>query len=153
MKRVKHLHAMVRQRKDDCEIRWNLKTMNEQQRTMLRKSGKQLFVEEVDQLTTKRSWTYRSGWRSETWAKASFVSTCELLGGGSLRSSQYTGCDLLTHEGSSRDSWSAQRQLPVGFLVPSFLYVVVAVAMGETVTSATKQTRSCAEDEDWFEPH
>ena len=36
------------------------------------------------------------------WDKASFfLSTCELLGGRTLRISRDTGCDLLTREGSS----------------------------------------------------
>ena len=39
VKRVEYLQAMVRQRKDK-EVQCNLKTMNEQQRAMLRKSGK-----------------------------------------------------------------------------------------------------------------
>ena len=37
---------------DDAEVQRNLKTMSEQQRAMLRKSGKQLSVDEIDQLTT-----------------------------------------------------------------------------------------------------
>ena len=42
MERVEHLHAMVRQRKNDSDVWCNLKTMNEQQHAMLRNSGKQL---------------------------------------------------------------------------------------------------------------
>ena len=37
---------------DDTKVPCNLKLMNEQQRAMLRKSGKQLFMDEIDQLTT-----------------------------------------------------------------------------------------------------
>ena len=40
---------------DDSEVQYNLKTMNEEQRTMLRKSGKQLFMDEVDQLRTSEA--------------------------------------------------------------------------------------------------
>ena len=40
---------------DDSEVQCNLKTMNEQQRMMLRKSGKQLFMDEIDQLTTSEA--------------------------------------------------------------------------------------------------
>ena len=40
---------------DDSEVQCNLKTMNEQQRTMLRKSGKQLFMDKIDQLTTSEA--------------------------------------------------------------------------------------------------
>ena len=37
---------------NDREVQRNLKTMNEQERSMLRKSEKQLFIDEIDQLTT-----------------------------------------------------------------------------------------------------
>ena len=37
---------------DDSEVQCNLKTMDDQQRAMLRKSGKQLFMDEIDQVTT-----------------------------------------------------------------------------------------------------
>ena len=40
---------------DVSEVRCNMKTMNEQQRTMLRKSGKQFFMDETDQLTTSEA--------------------------------------------------------------------------------------------------
>ena len=40
---------------DVSEVRCNMKTMNEQQRTMLRKSGKQFFIDETDQLTTSEA--------------------------------------------------------------------------------------------------
>ena len=46
---------------DDREVRGNLKTMSEQQRAMLRQSGKQLFMDEIDQLTTRKAGQYRSG--------------------------------------------------------------------------------------------
>ena len=39
---------------DDSEVQCNLKTMNERQRAMLRKSGKQLFMDEID-LTTNEA--------------------------------------------------------------------------------------------------
>ena len=37
----------------DSEVQCTLKTMNEQQRAMLRKSGTQLFMDEIDQLTSE----------------------------------------------------------------------------------------------------
>ena len=40
---------------DDSEVQCNLKTMNEQQRTILRKSGKQLVMDEIDWLTTSEA--------------------------------------------------------------------------------------------------
>ena len=40
---------------DDSEVQCNLKTMTEQQRAMLWKSGQPLFMDEVDQLTTREA--------------------------------------------------------------------------------------------------
>ena len=52
VKRVEQLQEMVRQRKtNDSEVQCTLKTMNEQQRSMMGKIGKQLFMDETDQLT------------------------------------------------------------------------------------------------------
>ena len=61
---------------DDGEVQCNLKTMTEQQRTMLRKNGK---------------------------GQSEHLSTCGLLGGRTLRISRDTFCDL-TREVSSREA-------------------------------------------------
>ena len=51
---------------DDSEVQCRLETMNEQQRTMLRKSGKEHCMDEIDQLTTSEAG--QQIWlRSETW--------------------------------------------------------------------------------------
>ena len=88
--------AMVRPRKTTAKVQCNVKMMNEQQRSVLRKSGKQLFMGEIDQLTTGVA---RHADLAETGNVG--LSTCELLGGRTLRISRDTGCHLLTREGSS----------------------------------------------------
>ena len=75
--------------------------MNEQQRTMLRRSGKQLFMDEMDQLTTREA-GHAGLAESGNVGHSKPLSTCELLGGRTLRTPRDTGCDLLTREGSSR---------------------------------------------------
>ena len=72
-----------------------------EQRTMLRKSGKQLFMDEIDQLTTSGP-GHTDLAEIGNVGQSELLSTCELLGGGTLRISRDTGCDLLTREGSSR---------------------------------------------------
>ena len=85
---------------DDSEVQCNLKTMNEQQRAMLRKSGQQLFMNEVDQLTTNEA-GHTDLAKIGNVGHSELLSTCELLGGRTLRVSRHTGCDLLTRDGSS----------------------------------------------------
>ena len=101
---------------DDSEVQCNLKTMNEQQRAMLQKSGKQLLMD-------IRIWP-----RLATWDKSELLSTCGLLGGRILRISRHTGCDLLTR-GECQGSESAHRRVPDSLLVPSFVCSVVSVAI------------------------
>ena len=85
---------------DDSEVQCNLKAMNEQQRTTLRKSGKQLFVDESDQLTTSEA-GHTDLAEIGNVGEGELLSACELLGGRTLRISRDTGCDLLTREVSS----------------------------------------------------
>ena len=74
--------------------------MNEQQRVMLVKSGEQLFMDEIDQLTTGAA-GHADLAEIGNAGKSDLLFTCELLGGRTLRTSRHTGCDLLTREGSS----------------------------------------------------
>ena len=156
MKRVDHLQAMVRQRKTTGEVQCNLKMVNEQQRAMLRKSGKQLFVDETDQLTTNEA---RHTDLAETGnvGQSELLSTSELLGGRTQRISRDTGCDLLTREESSRAAGLLTDNLPDSLLVPSFLCAVVSVAMERTKVGSSRteisdaiaghwKVRSCGSD-------
>ena len=68
---------------DDREVQCNLKARNEQQRTMLRKSGKQLFMDETDQLTTNES-GHTDLVEIGNVGQSELLSTCELLGGKTL---------------------------------------------------------------------
>ena len=77
---------------DDSEVQCNLKTLNEQQRAMLRKSEHQLFME-IDQLTTNEA-GHTDLAEIGNVDQSEPLSACELLGG-------HSGCDLLTREGSS----------------------------------------------------
>ena len=138
VKRVGHLQAVVAE--DDSDVQCNLKTMNEQQRAMLQKSGKQLLMD-------IRIWP-----RLATWDKSELLSTCGLLGGRILRIPRHTGCDLLTR-GECQGSGSAHRRVPDSLPGSEFRVLCGVRGDGETVTSATKPIRSCTEDEGWFEPH
>ena len=86
---------------DDSEVQCNLKMMNEQQRAILRKSGKQLFMDKYGQLTTGEAGRTDLAEIGKV-RQSVLLSTCELLGGRTLQISRDTGCDLLTREGSSR---------------------------------------------------
>ena len=85
---------------DDSEVQCNLKTMNEQQRTMLRKGGKQLCMGEIDQLTTNED-GHTDLAEIGNVGQSEPLSTCELLRGRTLRISRDTRCDMLKREGSS----------------------------------------------------
>ena len=74
--------------KDDGEVQWNLKTMNEQQRTMLRKTGGQYLMDEIDQLTTSEA-------RHTDLAE---IGHCDWRTNTAILTRD-TGCDLLTREG------------------------------------------------------
>ena len=64
---------------DDSEVQCNLKTLNEQQRATLWKNGKQLFVDEVDQLTTNEAGhTDLAGICNV--GQSELLSTCKLAG-------------------------------------------------------------------------
>ena len=63
---------------DDSDVQYNLKTMNEQQRAMLRKNGKQLF--KIDQLTTSEA-GHADLAEIGNVGQSEILSTCELLGG------------------------------------------------------------------------
>ena len=79
---------------DHSEVQCNLKTMNEQQRAMLRKSGKQLFMDDIDHLTKSEA-RHIDLAEIGIVGQSELLSTCELLGRRTLRISQDTGCDLL----------------------------------------------------------
>ena len=68
---------------------------------MLRKSGKQLFMDEFDQLTTSEA-GHTDLAEIRNFGQSALLSTFELLGGRTLQISRDTGCDLLTREGSCR---------------------------------------------------
>ena len=61
--------------------------------------------------------------------QSELLSTCELLGGRTLRISRETGCDLLTREGSSGAAGLLRDKCLTVLLVPSFLCAMVSVAM------------------------
>ena len=75
--------------------------MSVQQRATLLKSGKQLSIDEIDQLTTGEA-GHTDLAEIGNVGQIELLSTSELLGGRTLRISRDTGCDLLTRERSSR---------------------------------------------------
>ena len=86
---------------DDSEVERSLNTPNEWERALLRKSAKQLFMGEIEELTTQQAGhidleEIGSAGQSE------LLSFCELLGGRTLGHSRETECDMLTSEGSAR---------------------------------------------------
>ena len=113
---------------------------------MLRKSGEQLFMDEIDRLTTNEA-RHTDLAEIGNVGQSEVLSTCELLGGRTLQISPDTGCDLLTREGSSRAQTTVRQ-----FAGSEFLVRCGVRGGGVAATAATKQTRSCTKDEGWFEP-
>ena len=113
--------------------------MNEQQRTMLRKSGKQLFMDEIDQLTTNEA-GHTDVAEIGILGQSELSSTCELLGGRTLRH-EILDVTCRRVKGVPRQLRDYLRD---SLLVPSFLCVVVSVAMERQGRQRPKQTRTCA---------
>ena len=67
-------------------------------------------MDEIDQLTTNEVGRADLAEIGNV-GQSELLSTCELLGGRTLRISRAPGCDLLTREREFLGSWSAQRQL------------------------------------------
>ena len=117
---------------DDSEVQCNVKMMNEQQRSVLRKSGKQLFLDEIDQLTTGAAGHVDLAEIGNV-GQSELLSTCELFGGRTLRISRDKGC-----EGSSRAARLLRHNCPT----------VRCRGDLETGLPVTTPIRSCIEDED-----
>ena len=132
---------------DDSEVQCSLKKIDDQQRAMLRKSAKQLFMDEIDQLTTNEA-GHTDLAEIGSMGQSELLSTCELLGGRTLQISRDTGCDLLTREGRSRAVDLLRDHCPTvcWFRISCALWC--PWRWGVTVTSTTEQIRSCTEDED-----
>ena len=111
---------------------------------MRRKSGRQLSMDEVDQLTTSEA-GHTDLAEIGNMGQSELLSTCKLL--GTLRISRGSGCELLTRKGSSRTADLLRENCPTGCWFRISCASWCPWRWKKSVTSTTKQIRSCKEEE------